>query len=131
MHDYELLKEELGWYSGKTGWFELLEIFVDLGYVGIEKEFKAKLVNIPIKKPRKSKCNPEPKLTEIQKEHSKSLGQTKVLVEHAIGSMKFFKILREEYRNRRDGFDGLSVGICAGLHNFYVKRKYQLDVFNF
>lgn len=41
----------------------------------------------------------------------------------ALGSMKIFKILREDYQNRRDGFDDLSIEICAGLHNLYIKRK--------
>lgn len=123
VHDYELLKEELGWYDGQTQWFKLLEVFVDLGYIGFEKDFKAKRLNIPFKKPRKTRNNPDPKLTDEQKEHNKEVGRTRVLVEHAIGSMKIFKILREDYRNRRLGFDDLSVEVCAGLHNLYVKLK--------
>lgn len=123
LHDYELLKEELGWYSGQTEWFELLEIFVDLGYLGIEKDFKTKRLNIPFKKPRKTKNNPEPILTDVQKEHNKAVSRARVLVEHAIGSMKFFKILPEDYRNRRDDFYDLSIEICAGLHNLHIKLK--------
>ncbi len=42
MHDYQLLKEELHWYEGQKNWFELLEIYVDLGYKGIDKEFLIK-----------------------------------------------------------------------------------------
>lgn len=123
VHDYELLKEELGWYKGQTEWFELLEIFVDLGYKGIGKDFQIGQLNIPFRKPRRSKKNPDPKLTESQKKHNREVSQTRILVEHAIGSMKFFKILREDYRNRRDGFDDLSIEICAGLHNLYIKLK--------
>lgn len=123
MHDYELLKEELGWYKGHRNWFEMLEIYVDLGYKGIDKDFKIGKLNIPFRKPRKSKSNPNAELTECQKEHNKQVSQTRILVEHAIGSMKFFKILREDYRNRRDGFDDLSIEICAGLHNLYVEVK--------
>jgi len=54
MRDYELLKEELGWYQGHTDWLKLLEIFVDLGYQGIDKDFEVSKLNIPFKKPRKS-----------------------------------------------------------------------------
>ena len=79
IHDYGLLKEELHWYEEQKEWFELLEIFVDLGYLGIDKDFKIKKLNIPTKKPRKSKNNPEPKLTEVQKAHDKTVGQTKGL----------------------------------------------------
>ncbi len=121
MHDYELLKQELHWYEGQRDWFELLEIFVDLGYKGIDKEFLIEKLNMPFRKPRKTAKNPDPQLTEEQKQHNKTVGQTRILVEHAIGSMKFFKILKEDYRNRRCGFDDLSIEICAGLHNLYIK----------
>lgn len=123
IHDYELLKEELNWYSGQKDWFDLLEIFVDLGYKGIEKDFKVKQLNIPFRKPRKSRKKPNSQLSDEQKQHNKEVSQTRILIEHAIGSMKFFKILREDYRNRRHGFDDLSIEICAGLHNLYVKIR--------
>ena len=82
VHDYELLKEELGWYSGKTGWFELLVIFVDLGYLGIVKDFESKRANIPVKRPRKTKNNPEPMLTEAQKEFDNYHGGCAFIVAH-------------------------------------------------
>jgi hypothetical protein len=123
MHDYQLLKEELHWYEGHQNWFELLEIFVDLGYKGIDKEFPIKKLNIPFRKPRKSLKNPNPQLTEEQKQHNKTVSQTRILVEHTIGSMKFFNVLKQDYRNRRCGFDDLSIEICAGLHNLYIKLK--------
>lgn len=121
MHDYELLKEELHWYEGQNNWFKLLEIFVDLGYKGMDKDFLIEKLHIPFRKPRKTAKNPSPQLTEEQKQHNKAVSQTRILVEHAIGSMKFFKILKEDYRNRRCGYDDLSIEICAGLHNLYIK----------
>lgn len=121
MHDYELLKEELHWYEGQRHWFELLEIFVDLGYNGIDKDFLIKQLHIPFRKPRKTKKNPDPQLTDEQQQHNKEVGHTRVLVEHAIGSMKFFNILKHDYRNRRCDFDDLSIELCAGLHNLYIK----------
>jgi len=123
MHDYQLLKEELHWYEGQKNWFELLEIYVDLGYKGIDKEFLIKKLNIPFRKPGKTKKDPDPQLTEEQKLHNKAVSQTRILVEHAIGSMKFFNVLKQDYRNRRCGFDDLSIEICAGLHNLYIKLK--------
>ena len=123
MHDYQLLKEELHWYEGQKNWFELLEIYVDLGYKGIDKEFLIKKLNIPLRKPRKTKKDLDPQLTEQQKLHNKAVSQTRILVEHAIGSMKFFNVLKQDYRNRRCGFDDLSIEICAGLHNLYIKLK--------
>jgi hypothetical protein len=120
-HDYELLKEELLWYEGHTDWFEALELFVDLGYLGLDKDFKVKQIHIPFKRPKKSKHNPDPQLTPQQKQHNKTVSQTRILVEHAIGSMKFFNILNHPYRNRKTGFEDLSIEICAALHNLYIQ----------
>jgi len=123
MHDYELFKEELGWYDGKRDWFDTLLVYVDLGYLGIEKDFIIAKLFQAIKKKRKTKADPNPKLTDEQKEHNKSVNSTRVLVEHAIGSMKFLNILTQPYRNRLFGFEDLSVDICAGLHNLYISSK--------
>jgi hypothetical protein len=118
-----LLKEELGWYEGKRDWFELLQIYADLGYLGIENDFVIDKLHQPIKRKRKTKNNLNPKLTEEQKAYNKKVSSTRILVEHAIGSMKFFNVLTQPYRNRRFGFEDLSVEICAGLHNLYISTK--------
>ena len=39
IHDYFLLKEELRWYNDDNTWFEFIELFVDLGYLGIADDF--------------------------------------------------------------------------------------------
>jgi len=88
MHDYSLLKEELGWHAGRTTWFDCVELFADLGYLGMGDDFAVQKLRMPIKKPRKSKDNPEPELTDAQKEHNKAVSKIRVKVEHAIGSMK-------------------------------------------
>ena len=53
-HDYFLLKEELMWYKDKDTWFDCIELFVDLGYLGIVDDFVIQKLNIPIKKPLKN-----------------------------------------------------------------------------
>jgi len=47
-----LLKSE---FPPEQDWFKNQNIVVDLGYQGIKKEYIAKQINIPFKKPRKSK----------------------------------------------------------------------------
>ena len=122
-HDYFLLKEELMWYKDKDTWFDCIELFVDLGYLGIADDFVIKKLNIPIKKPRKSKNNPDPQLTDEQKKHNKTVSQTRVRIEHAIGSMKIFNIMAHIYRNHKTSFEDVSAGICAALHNLKIKLK--------
>jgi hypothetical protein len=121
IHDYFLLKEELRWYNEDNTWFEFIELFVDLGYLGIADDFKIKKLQIPIKKPRKSEKNPEPQLTDEQKEHNKIVSRDRVKVEHAIGSMKIFNIMAHIYRNHKSNFEDLSAGICAAIHNLKIK----------
>jgi DDE superfamily endonuclease len=123
IHDYFLLKEELRWYEEQDTWFDLIELFVDLGYLGIEKDFTIGKIQIPIKKPKKSKNNPNPELTDEQKEHNKTVSKTRVRIEHAIGSMKVFNLMAHIYRNHKQGFEDLSAGICAAIHNLKIKVK--------
>ena len=42
-HDYALLKEE---FPPKQNWFESLKILVDLGYMGIQKDYNG-MIEIP------------------------------------------------------------------------------------
>lgn len=121
MHDFELLKEELKWYEGQDKWFELLEVFVDLGYLGFETDFKAGKLHIPIKKPKKSKEKPDTKLSDEQKEHNKQVAKTRVRVEHAIGDMKIFHVMVHAYRNFKQDFDDVTIAITAALTNLKIK----------
>ena len=91
--------------------------------MGIADDFVIQKLNIPIKKPRKSKNNPELQLTDEQKEYNKSVSQIRVRIEHAIGSMKIFNIMAHIYRNHKKWFEHISAGICAALHNLKLKVK--------
>ena len=110
-----MLKEEL---PPELYWFELIEIFVDLGYLGMDKDYKKAQVHIPHKKPRKTKTNPEPKLTEEQKEQNIELSKIRIFVENAICGLKRYNILVHRFRNHRESFDDDVISIAAGLWNF-------------
>jgi DDE superfamily endonuclease len=85
--------------------------------LGIADDFVIKKLQIPIKKSKKSKNNPNPELSDDQKEHNKSVSSQRVRVEHAIGSMKIFNIMAHIYRNHKSNFEDISAGICAAIHN--------------
>ena len=71
-----------------------VEVSVDLGYQGIEKDYpKIGAIHIPHKKPRKSKTNPNPTLTPKQKKENRRISQVRVGVEHLIGQLKNFGAL--------------------------------------
>ncbi len=116
-HDYAMLKEE---FPPEEEWFEDIKVAVDLGYQGIEKDYEGADVAIPHKRPRKSKANPNPKLSKEQKAHNQAVSKIRVYVENAIGGMKRFKILVYAFRNRIKGFVDDVVGVCAGLWNCLI-----------
>ena len=113
-HDYRMLKQEL---PPDLDWFGDLEVWVDLGYQGIQSDYEGGMIEIPHKTPRKSKTNPDSKLTVEQRAENRAVSQIRIFIEHAIGGMKRFGILVQRFRNRKENFEDDSVGICAGLWN--------------
>ncbi len=63
-HDYTMLKQE---FPPEVDWFIDLHVRVDLGYLGIKSDYRGDQIDIPTKKPRKSKKNPSPALSVEQK----------------------------------------------------------------
>jgi len=109
-----MLKHE---FPPDVDWFSDIHVRVDLGYQGIQSDYKSDQIDIPHKKPRKSKKNPHPELSTEQKAVNKALSQVRILVEHAIGGMKRFNILVHSFRNRKEHFEDDVIGVCAGLWN--------------
>ena len=77
-------------------------------------------IDIPHKKPRKSKKSPTPELSAAQKAVNKVLSQVRIFVEHAIGGMKRYNILVHAFRNRKENFEDDVIGVCAGLWNLVL-----------
>jgi hypothetical protein len=118
IHDYRLLKQE---FSPGMDWFLTFRLWVDLGYIGIQKDYNHCEILIPHKKPRKSKANPAPSLTDEQKKENREMSSLRVIVEHAIGGIKRFGILTGKFRNRKKGFVDDVAALCAGLWNLKIK----------
>lgn len=120
-HDYGMFKKE---FNKDLSLFERFNLMVDLGYKGIETDYKTKQIYIPYKKPRKSKSNPSPQLTAEQKQYNKKVGSKRVFVEHAIGGIKRYKCLSDKFRNRREsGIDFTMMLAAAGLWNLNLIFK--------
>jgi DDE superfamily endonuclease len=99
-------------------WLIDSNVRVDLGYLGIQSDYRGDRIDMPTKKPRKSKKNPSRQLSDEQKATNKALSQIRIFLEHAIGGMKRYTILVHVFRNRKADFEDDAVGICAGLWNF-------------
>lgn len=112
-----MLKNE---FPPEYPWFETINVIVDLGYQGIKNDYNGEHIDIPHKKPRKSKNNPEPELTAKQKADNYALSSVRILVENAISGIKRFNILVHTFRNHKDGMDDAAITLAAGLWNFLL-----------
>jgi hypothetical protein len=116
-HDYAMLKTE---FPPEHPWFETIRAFVDLGYQGIQDHYAGKNIEIPHKKPRKSKKNPKTELSAEQKAENQALSRVRVFVENAISGIKRFNILVHAFRNRKTNMEDDVIALCAGLWNFLL-----------
>ena len=114
-HDYRMLKQEL---PPELDWFADIHVRVDLGYLGMPSDYRGDQIEIPTRKPPKSKKNPNPQLSDEQQAANTALSRVRIFIEHAIGGMKRYNILVHVFRNRKADFEDDAVGICAGLWNF-------------
>lgn len=112
-----MLKTE---FSPDEPWFETIRALLDAGYQGIGNDFIGEKLEIPHKKPRKSKKNPVTSLTPEQKAANQQLSRVRTLVENAIAGMKRFNILVHDFRNHKTRMDDDVIAICAGLWNFLL-----------
>ena len=119
-HDLTLFRTD---FPKEENWFELVQLFVDLGYLGLGNDYKAVEIHIPYKKPYKTKNNPESTLTEEQKQHNKKVSQTRILVEHAIGGIKRFQCLVVRCRTKKQEFRNQMIFLAAGIWNLHLCLK--------
>jgi hypothetical protein len=93
-------------------WFATFRVRVDLGFLGIEKDYVCKELLIPHKKPKNRELTPEQKVT------NKLLASERVVVEHSIAGLKRYRILSDRLRMHDLELYNVILGVCAGLWNF-------------
>jgi hypothetical protein len=102
-HDKKLADEQnLRFPKGSKVW-------KDTGFQGYEPE---EVITYQPKKKPKGK-----ELTLAEKELNRQISIERIGVEHSIGGVKVFAIVREVYRNMRAGFEDLIMETACGLHN--------------
>ena len=95
-------------FDPKLKWFHQVNLWLDLGFQGAERDYGSKSkINLPHKRPRKSK-------------HNWQQAKTRVSVEHAIGGMKAFHCLTHRIRNHLDAMIEYLFWIPAGLWNLKI-----------
>jgi hypothetical protein len=95
---------------------------LDLGYLGIERDYPKLNCALPFKKktPGRGKkgVKAEP-LSLEQRLFNKLLSSARVVVEHTNSRVKKFRIFGEEFRNRLKNYDTMTDIVC-GVVNFRI-----------
>ncbi len=109
VHDKAIVDEE-GW-SFPQG----IVLHQDLGFQGHTPE--GVVVQMPYKKPRKGE------LTKSQKLQNKQKAAARVKIEHIIGRVKVYRMVKDTLRLCKQGIKDLVMEIACALHNF--KHSYK------
>lgn len=120
-NDMGIFKKE---FDPSKGWFTNFKVLFDLGFTGVDKLYEFKELIIGEKKSRKSKKNPKPTLSEQQKIKNKGVSRERIFVEHAIGKMKRYRILKNRCRLKCTVLKNRILGIAAALWNYQIDLKY-------
>lgn len=115
--DLGILKNE---FTPQLGWFKKFKVLFDLGFTGVDKLYEFKELILGEKKTRKSKSNPKPQLSEEQKIKNKLISKERIFVEHAIGKMKRYRILKNRCRLKCQNLKNRIIGIAAALWNYQI-----------
>lgn len=109
MHDKTILIEE-GWRfpAGIT-------LHQDLGFKGHTPE--GVHVQMPHKKPRTRD------LSEEQKQQNKQKASVRVKVEHTIGRVKIYRVLKDRIRMYKQDIKDLVIELGCGLNNYKLTYK--------
>jgi len=64
-------------------------------------------------------------LTNDEKKENKAISKIRIGIEHVLGGIKVFHIVRDIYRNHKEGFSDLVMEIACGLHNLRVDYSFS------
>ena len=102
-HDYDIYKKNHPVTSK-----EVVNVVVDLEYLGIEKDFPDQLSALPYRKKRNQDLSSE------EKEYNKIHSRKRIVIEHTICRLKKYKIMSDTFRNRLRKYNRIS-DIITGL----------------
>ena len=87
----------------------------DTGFQGFSLE------QVTILQPKKKPRNQE--LSEFDKHKNSWLSSLRTRIEHAIGGVKRYRIVKDKIRNWKPGFRDAVFETCCGLHNFRLNFR--------
>lgn len=109
-HDFQIVKDtRLPDHIPKK-----VRIRMDTGFQGFLREFPGHAVSMPRKKPKGRT------LCKTFKEQNRRKSRIRILVEHAIGGVKRFRIVADVFRNKQENVDDRAMVIACGLWNYHL-----------
>ncbi len=114
-HDKRVADEEALDFGADDEHRKTLELLQDLGFQGYKP--KGVVVIQPMKKPRGRE------LTEEQKTANRQISRQRVVVEHAIGGVKIWRMVKEQIRSWCHRLRDRVLYLACGLHNFRLKCR--------
>lgn len=95
-------------------------LFQDTGFQGFT--IAGVIIFQPKKKPRGGELSPD------EKEDNRLISTIRIRVEHVIGGVKRYRIVKDKIRNWKKGFRDMVMETCCGLHNFRLNfRPWHYD----
>jgi hypothetical protein len=94
---------------------------LDLGYLGIEKDFPEQLSALPYRKKRNQQQQQQ-ELSQQEIEFNTIHSKKRIVVEHTICRLKKYRILAGVLRNKLRKYDRIS-DVVAGLVNYRIMNQ--------
>jgi hypothetical protein len=115
-HDYDIYK-----HNHPTITPSQVDSIVDLGYLGIEKDFPTVKSVLPIKKKKNTS------LSNDDMRYNKNHSRLRIIVEHTICKIKKFGIMGTKFRNKLRRYNNIS-DIVSGILNFRVMQSNRISI---
>lgn len=115
-HDYDIYK-----HNHPTITPSQVDNIVDLGYLGIEKDFPTVKSVLPIRKKKNTL------LSNDDMRYNKNHSRLRIIVEHTICKIKKFGIMGTKFRNKLRRYNNIS-DIVSGILNFRVMQSNRISI---
>ena len=89
---------------------------IDLGYLGVEKDFPEQLSALPYKK------RYQEELSQEEKEYNTIHSKKRIIVEHTISRLKKYRIMSEIFRNKLRKYNKV-LDIVEGLVDYRITNQ--------
>ena len=110
-HDYDIYKENHPLIPK-----QVVNV-VDLGYLGLEKDFPKQLLSLPKRKKRNQRA-----LSQEEKDYNKDHSKKRIVIEHTICKLKKYMMMSDIFRNKLRKFSKVS-DIVSSLVNYRIMKQ--------